>query len=155
MSVRSVLLHTVAHLVFERPAQSLTSAHMQQRLTTGGDAVVAAMRHTSDTPAHQAIATHIIGIERWGQARLRDALTHTSTVEAYDHYRPASAPMAQLAALMHATRADTCALAVQLADPANNAAHTAQHNTFGALSIAGWLQYLHRHSIMESRKLGK
>lgn len=155
MTLRSNLLQFIAGLVFERPVRRLTTDQIRQRLTTGGDTVVTAMRATRDTDAHQRVATHIIGIERWGQARIRELLTGTHIVEEYDHYRPANASMAQLAETMVHTRAETLALLDQLSTAGITLTQQVPHNMFGQMTLAGWLQYLNAHATLESRKLGK
>lgn len=155
MTLRSRFLHLIAGLVFERPVRRLTVEQLRQRLSNGGTTVVTAMRATSDTDAHQRVATHIIGIERWGQARMRELLTGTHIVEEYDHYRPANASMAQLAETMTTTRAETIAILDQLSAAGIALTRQTPHNMFGPMTLAGWLQYLDAHATLESRKLHK
>lgn len=155
MDIKAWLLHRIAQHFFVRPVRHISTAQMRTRLQTGGDVIAHTMMQAADTHAHQRVATHIIGIERWSQARLRDILTATPHTEEYDHYRPADAPMPQLAEIMRATRADTLALYAQLVDAGVVATQTARHNTFGDMSMLGWLQYLYLHGDLERRKLGK
>ena len=155
MTIRANVLHFIAGLVFERPVRSLSADQLRLRLSNGGTTVVAAMRAASDTPTNQGIATHIIGIERWGQARVRELHTGTHTVEEYDHYRPATASMAQLAETMATTRAETIAILDQLSAAGIALTQQVAHNMFGAMTLAGWLQYLAAHASLESRKLRK
>ncbi|MFM7679694.1 MAG: DinB family protein [Roseiflexaceae bacterium] len=155
MTIRARFLHFIAGFVFERPVRRLSADQIRQRLSNGVTTVVAAMRAASDTHTHQRVATHIIGIERWGQARLRELLTRTHTSEEYDHYRPAVASMTHLADLMTNTRAETIAVFDQLCAAGITTTQVAHHNMFGAMTLAGWLQYLNAHASLESRKLRK
>jgi hypothetical protein len=155
VTIRSTMLHFVAGLVFERPVRTLSADQLRMRLSDGGNIVVAAMRAASDTSTHQRIATHIIGIECWGQARLRELLTRSHTSEEYDRYRPAATSLIHLAELMTSTRAETIAVFDQLCAAGIAPTQVAHHNMFGAMTVAGWLQYLHAHASLESRKLRK
>lgn len=155
MGIKSTLLHVVTALVFERPVRGLDADSMRNRLIQSGDAMVSAIRTAGDITANQDTATHIIGIERWGQARLRDALNGSYTSEEYDGYRPASAPITQLADLMQTTRAETVAVLAQLVSAGIPLTTTIPHNTFGDMTVAGWLQYIQGHGAIESRKLRK
>ncbi|MCE2849904.1 MAG: DinB family protein [Roseiflexaceae bacterium] len=155
MTIRSSILHVIAGLVFERPVRTLSTEQLRLRLSNSGNMVVAAMRAAGDTSTHQGVATHIIGIERWGQARLRELLTRTHTSEEYDRYRPAVASMTHLAELMASTRAETIAVFDQLCAAGIATTQVTHHNMFGAMTLAGWLQYLAAHASLESRKLRK
>jgi hypothetical protein len=100
-----------------------------------------------DTPANREAIAHCVGIERWGQRRMRVALGEALVLDAYHGYRPDPADgIEALRAAMAETRATTVALARELAATGVDPATTVRHNDLGDLTLAGWLAYLEQHA---------
>lgn len=103
-----------------------------------------------DTPANREAIAHCVGIERWGQSRLRVGLGDALAMDAYHPYRPdVGEGVEALAAAMAATREETVALARRLHDQGVAPSETVPHNDLGDLSLAGWLVYLQQHASRE------
>jgi hypothetical protein len=103
-----------------------------------------------DTPAHREAIAHCVGIERWGQRRLRVALGEPFVLDAYHGDRPDLADGVEaLRAAMAETRAATVALARELAAAGVDPATTVRHNDLGDLTLSGWLAYLEQHASRE------
>ena len=103
-----------------------------------------------DTPANREAVAHCVGIERWGQRRLRVAHGEPFVLDAYHGYRPDTADgIEALRAAMAETRAATVALARELAAAGVDPGTTVRHNDLGDLTLAGWLAYLEQHASRE------
>lgn len=136
--------------LFERPASKRDIDTLKQALIDSGKKVEARIDKMKDNDI--ATLTHIIGIERWGQRRLRVALGEPFVEEEYDAYRPEPASMESLKQCFVETRQETIQLADQLHDADLNL--RIKHNQFGDLSARGWLKYLDFHAGVTSRLLG-
>jgi hypothetical protein len=114
------------------------------------DAGVRIDRHLAgkpDTPANREAIAHCVGIERWGQSRLRGGLGAPFVMDGHHGYRPdPTIGVAALRTAMAATRAETVALARELAAAGVDPAKTVPHNDLGDLTVAGWLAYLEQHA---------
>jgi hypothetical protein len=85
-----------------------------------------------DTPGNREAIAHCVGIERWGQSRLRVGLGEPFTLDAHHGYRPDPAlDIEALRVRMAATRADTVRLARALAAAGASPATTVRHNDPG------------------------
>ncbi|MDB5044048.1 MAG: DNA-binding protein [Deinococcus sp.] len=144
----------VAQLL-ERPARNASYAGLGQALERGGMFLTGRAGRATDTPGNREVLAHIIGIERWGQNRLRVALgQRPMEQDDYSPYRPpADASLSELQDLLSQTRARSVDLARQLHAAAPNDDLKIEHNDFGPLTAKGWLQYLTQHADLESRKL--
>lgn len=146
MSIRGNLQRAL----IERTAARHTPGELLERLDRTGAAITERLAAAPDTPANREAAVHVIGIERWGQRRLRIALGEPPVRDEYDAYRPGEdQDMAALAALFAETRQQTLALAtlaVRLPESV-----TAPHNELGDLTVPGWLIYLEGHAERETR----
>lgn len=155
MAIADIIRKPIIGLLVERPGRKLTLTEWAQKLAKDGAALeqrVAAI----ETPKAKATLRHIIGIERWGQRRLRVALGEPFIQDEYDGYQPeATADMATVRAAFHTTRQTTVALAQQLAAAGIDPQTTVPHNQFGPLTVRGWLSYLCTHANFESKRIGK
>jgi glutaredoxin-like protein len=103
-----------------------------------------------DTPANREALAHCVGIERWGQRRLRVGLGEPLVMDDHRPYRPGTEHgVAQLSTAMTETRAATVALARDLAAAGADPGTTVRHNDLGDLTLAGWLAYLEQHASRE------
>ncbi len=141
--------------VLERPAARLSYTDLLQGLERGGLLLARRAARAADTDANRATLTHIIGIERWGQNRLRVALGQREfTRDEHHPYKPgAGASLRELQDLLSQTRAQTVDLARHLhaAPPRDDL--TVEHNGLGPLTPRAWLRYLTQHADLESRRL--
>jgi hypothetical protein len=107
-----------------------------------------------DTPANRQQLRHIIGIERWGQRRLKTILGEPPIHDEYEGYQPAETlDVAALRDALSATRAETLAIvnAIQQKGVAETA--KANHNDMGDVSLKLWLRYLTMHANFESKRV--
>lgn len=122
-----------------------------EALDAAGKRLAAQYARLPDGDFNRRVLNHVIGIERWGQRRLKVALGEPFVTEEYDGYRPPrETGWTDLQALFAETRAATVALARQLDDKADV---KILHNGWGELTVRGWLNYLHVHASLESRKM--
>lgn len=145
----------VVSRVLEAPAGRSSYTDLGQGLERGGTALAGRAARAADTPANREVLAHIIGIERWGQDRLRAALGRKAYhADSYHAYRPApEASLDELQNLLSQTRSGTVDLARQLhARPPEEGA-TVAHNGLGPLTAKAWLRYLTQHADLESRRL--
>ena len=82
---------------------------------------------------------HIIGIERWGQRRLKTLLGEPPLTDEYDSYQPAeSLEFSALKAEFKSTRAETVKLLKTLQKKGLAKTGTAHHNGMGDVPITIW-----------------
>jgi len=134
----------------ERRGRLRTLDDAVRDLERSGARIDAHLAGKPDTPAHREAVAHCVGIERWGQRRLRVALGEPLVLDAYHGYRPDPADgLEVLRAAMAETRAATVALARELAAAGVDPATTVRHNGLGDLTLPGWLAYLEQHASRE------
>lgn len=139
-------------LIIEGPARRATWQSQIAGLETSGAGIQARCAKASGREGDLDQLRHIIGIERWGQSRLRTILGAPLTTDEYDGYRPEDiGDWPSLTAAFVATRAATVALAHELQAAGVDRTRMVPHNQLGALSVGGWLQYLRMHAGLESR----
>ena len=98
--------------------------------------------------------SHIIGIERWGNSRLKVALGEPLMMDEYNNYRPArEATWHELKEELGKTRAQTVQLLGELESSNVDVSKTIAHNQHGDLSIKGWVRYINMHADFESKRL--
>jgi len=134
----------------ERKARRRSFQDLADDLQNAYPAIADHLAGKPDTPANREAIAHCVGIERWGQSRLRVALGAPLEMDTYHPYRPDVADGVEaLAAAMAATREETVALARTLHDQGVAPTDTVPHNDLGDLSLAGWLAYLQQHASRE------
>lgn len=153
MGLRENITLFIGQRVFERGAgKALTNA--PEQLEAVGQKIAARASAVPDSDLNRRVLNHIIGIERWGQRRLRVALGEPFIQDEYNSYRPArEATWDALKTQFKATRAETVALARSLAAQPVAQSKRIRHNDYGDLSVGAWLNYLRTHADLESRKL--
>ena len=153
MGLRDTLTGAVSGFILERPLKNKDIAEIAQELDLAGGRLKHTFAAAKDNPDNRRLLSHIVGMERWGQSRLRVALGEPLTLDAYDGYRPPrETAWPALQAAFSETRQQTLALVQQLgqADVANI---KVPHNQFGPLSVRSWLRYLNLHANLEAKKL--
>jgi hypothetical protein len=146
------LIGLVRRPMAERGARGKGLERLAAELEASAASMDARMASAADTPGNRDAIAHWVGIERWGQRRLRVALGEPFVEEGHRPYRPDEA--AGVAALRRAfaeTRAETVALARRLIEAGVDPAIVVRHNDLGDLTVAGWLAYLLQHPEQESR----
>jgi hypothetical protein len=109
------------------------------------------IRNAHDPNAEKTIR-HIIGMERWGQRRLKTALGEPLVIDEHYPYKPGKGLGTQvLLETFQKTRQETLALVRQL--EGSGFQGKILHNGLGPLTVKGWLQYLNAHADLESRRL--
>lgn len=148
------LVGKIIHFVIEKQAAKKTLSELQSNLRASASIVAERMRSAADTPTNRGQASHLTGIERWAQPRLRVFLGDKLVQDEYDSYRPsADLNMAAQAKAFSDTRAATLELIAALQKAGAPGAQTTPHNDIGQLSLRGWLMYLENHSKSESAGL--
>jgi hypothetical protein len=147
------LRESITNRFLEMPFRNLSAAQMAQRLERDGRTLERTFAAARDNEHNRRLLSHITGIERWGQSRLRVALGEPLVMDEYDGYRPPrEASWAELQDAFRSTRQQTVALAGQL-DQAIASGVKVPHNQFGPLTVRSWLRYLDIHANMEAKKL--
>lgn len=149
MGFKQGFFQWAGRMMFERPARGLSVVELASTLSSSGDEVRERAAAKEGTPANVARLRHIIGIERWGQQRLRVFLGDPFEPGGHHPHKPTETDWSALQTELASTRADTVALAGQLTTA--DLARTVPHDQFGPLTVRGWLAYLQRHARMESK----
>lgn len=152
MRIVQRLIGSFRYRIAERHALGRDLGALATELEASGHTIDAKLAAAGDTPGNREAIAHWVGIERWGQRRLRVALGEPFVEDAYHGYRPdREAGVAALRRAFAETRAETVALARRLRDAGVDPATTVRHNDLGELSVGGWLAYLIQHPEQESR----
>jgi hypothetical protein len=154
MSITSRIVHFVGGLFFERPVRGVTAEALFARFTASHAPYIAALEGKADTAKNRALVAHIIGVERWAQARINQVRTGVTYHEECDRYVPATdTSYADLVRTAATTRTESIALVQSLITADIALTQIVTHNEFGALSLAAWIQYMMSHSMLEAKKL--
>lgn len=150
MGLKERVTGFVAGLLLERPVAGKSYADMAQQLEEAGQSIHTRLSGKNYTEFNHRVLSHIIGIERWGQSRLRVFLGNPFVQDEYNGYRPArDVPWDDLIGLFSATRSQTVSLARALDDALIAPDKTVLHNQLGPLSARAWLRYLQTHASRE------
>lgn len=143
----------VANLILGRSSRGQSFDQIVDSLAASGQKLELIFGAAAGSDHNRRLISHIVGIERWGQRRLRSALGEPLVIDEYDGYRPPrEATISELQADFTATRADTVALAREL-DRVGVVDARVPHNQWGNLSVRSWLRYLDIHASGEAKKL--
>ncbi len=137
----------------ERQARRAGLAELTDRLEANGRTLAQRFAAQSDGDGVRETLRHVVGIERWGQRRLRVALGEAPEPGGHRPYRPPDeAGLDALRVAFATTRSDTVALARALAreEPAPDL--RIAHDDLGPMSVGAWLAYLDGHALMETRR---
>ncbi len=148
------LAGTMLRFFAERGAKGKSYADLGRGLDETGQAILQKLRDAADNERHRNVTSHVIGIERWGQRRLRTLTGEPLVIDEYDGYRPAlDTPLPELADQFQQTREETIALLKTLEAQQTPLKQTVKHNELGDLSLRGWIVYLTSHAGRETRFL--
>lgn len=149
MGIKQGLFRWAGRMMFERPVRRQSVVDLASTLSSSGDEVRERIAGKGPTPENVARLRHIIGIERWGQQRLRVFLGDPLEPGGHHSLKPTATDWSALQTELASTRADTVALAGGLS--AADLTRTVPHDQFGPLTVRGWLAYIQRHARMESK----
>lgn len=149
----SGLRSAAAAVIIELPARWTGIDRLIRRLEKDGAALNKRAAAAADRPSNAAVLAHIIGIERWGQRRMRVALGEPLLSDEYDTYRPAETSVPALRAAFLATRQETVSLCKSLRMAGVDPRTRIHHNQLGSISLLGWLFYLTVHAGVESLRI--
>ena len=148
------LLGVILRFASERDAKGASYEDLLERLDKNEEESLPHFASAADTIINRARAAHIIGIERWGQSRLRTLLGELLVMDEYDGYAPSTdLTTSELAAEFTRTRAATKALVQELQGNGISLSKTATHNELGDISARAWIAYITNHTRRESRVL--
>lgn len=144
----------ILRTVFQLQIINKSLADLLRSAEQSGQTLTAYLAGKPDTPANRNQLRHVIGIERWGQRRLKTILGEPSVHDEYEGYQPAETrDLAALRDDFSATRAETLAIvnAIQQKGVAETA--KADHNDMGEVSLRLWLRYLTMHANFEGKRV--
>ena len=154
MGFKDALLRGVGRFFFERPAQKRSFDELAQELETTGTQILERLAGFSPRPEDHERLRHIIGIERWGQRRLRVFLGEPFVMDGHHPYKPAET--LDWTALLDAfkeIRTQTLAMIDALSEPDAQHVAAVAHNEFGDFSAKGWLKYIEGHAASEAKRI--
>ena len=151
MGLKDRIYQWAGQRFIERPASRMSVVDLAAALSATGDEVRARLAKVGASPRNVARLRHIIGIERWGQRRLRVFLGEPPATDGHHPYKPTETEWGALLTEFASARADTVALAAELTTVDHR--ETVPHNQYGPFTVRGWLRYLQRHARMESNLL--
>ena len=153
----SLLTTIMRQLMFERPARKLDYGDFARILREKGGAVEARIEKGNGEGKQHSALTHVIGIEKWAQSRVRAGLGEPLNMdEEYTVYRPAKGTdWSDLLPIFRETRAESVALAEELSAENVPPEKTVPHNQFGDMTMRGWLQYIIGHADFESKRIAR
>jgi DinB superfamily len=152
--VANLVQHLIVNLTLEYPAQKKSISVLADDLERSGYTVGQRIGLGKTDQASTEKALHIIGIERWGQQRLRVALGEAFKLDGHHGYKPSKdLSMTELQKTFQETRTRTIALARELERVNVGRTERVLHNNLGPLTVRGWLRYLGLHANLESRRL--
>lgn len=144
----------VTNILLERPGKKLTMSAWGEKLTASGEDLGKKLDNSGDSQRNRQVLSHIIGIEQWGQSRLRVAFGEPFKEEEYDTYRPSrNRSWEQLKTEFRITRRKTVALAEELDNKQVNQFTKVKHNQYGEITLGAWLRYLHMHANLEAKRI--
>ncbi len=133
--------------VVQRYSGQQSTAELQDALDASGQRISQKLMGMQPIKHNYYKLRHMIGIEKWGQSRLRVALGEPFVMEEYNgHLPPIGLSWNELQDLFAETRAQTIAIASEI--QLNDSYHSYRilHNQFGELPVDGWLTYLRVHA---------
>ena len=113
--------------------------------------ILSRISNSADIDKNINLIRHIIGIEKWGQNRLKMLLGSNFKIDEYDSYQPNKTNILTLAQKFESTRKETLDLAHKIKEIKTS--KTSPHNDFGDLNATEWLFYLNSHAQRESQRL--
>lgn len=153
MSLLNGIRKTITGLFIEMPARMSGFDRLILNLEKTGRGIEKRIVAAGDRPNNREALAHIVGMERWGQQRLRVALGEPLVIDEYDGYMPENETWPELQQSFRATRQVTVSLSKSLRMARVDPGMRIKHNQFGEMSLLGWLYYLNLHANLESIRI--
>lgn len=154
MNLTEMARRGIAWLIIERPASWRTFDELAFLLERSQKKLATRFANAKDSPEARDKLRHIIGIERWGQRRVRVALGEELVRDEYHAYKPSEdADWQALQQAFQETREESIALTRELENEHVQPDQRIPHNYFGPLTLRGWLRYLRTHADVEARSI--
>jgi len=150
MSLVGRVMGSLLRPLLERQARGRSWTDLITSLEEAGAKLETRFEALADTPHNHELAQHIIGIERWGQRRLRVAQGEPFVLDGHGPYRPTASTLSELRTAFADTRQKTVELAQELEATGVDPELRVRHNDFGELTLRGWLTYLDKHAQREA-----
>lgn len=148
------LMPLLLFVMIERPAYWRSLDELLSALETSAGNLQQRLRQAKGSDQHKATLRHVIGIERWGQRRLRVALGEEIPHDEHHAYKPeANSSWEELLQAFENTRQETLDLGYSLAAKEVDLEQSIAHNQFGAMSVKAWLRYLRLHAWAEVQRI--
>lgn len=112
MSIIGRVIGRVLRPIIERQAKGRSVHEFVGSLERSDEEVTKRLMNAPDTPHNREVANHVVGIERWGQRRLRVALGEPPLLDSYR--LPEGVNLEALHNAFTDTRRDTVELAREL-----------------------------------------
>lgn len=140
--------------VVQEPAHRKRYAELADELYVSGERVRLRLERARGTAEQARVLRHIVGIERWGQRRLRAAFGESLDANGHHAFKPPQGlSWAELKEAFLSARTGTVALARELSEHPPEGDFTVTHDEHGPLSARAWLRYLQLHAEFESRRV--
>ena len=137
----------------ERPAKRKGFEGLMRDLESHHQTFPKHLQECGENEQNRKKLRHVIGIERWGQNRLRVALGQAYQHDEYHGYKPdKSLSWEALIQSYEKTRSTTLDLAKQI-HASTGVEIKVEHNQWGSLTTRGWLQYLETHARLEGQRI--
>jgi len=150
MRILQRLIGAMLRPAAERQARGKTFSDLANELGEAWPRIETHLKGKPDTGMNREALAHCIGIERWGQSRLKVGLGEPFTLDAYHPYRPnLEDGVDALAQAMKETREATIALAHDLEAKGVPVEKKVEHNDLGEMSLGAWLMFLKQHASRE------
>lgn len=141
-------------VMIERQARKASFEDFVRGFTGQKKLIEGRIKEAEDTKANRKKLTHVIGIERWGQRRLKVVLGEPFVSDEHEAYCPdVNLSWKRMRAEFSRMRQETIGLIRSLAK-ASPTVETVEHNDLGELTAKEWLRYLTVHADFESKRLG-
>lgn len=148
------LIPPLLFVMIERPAYWRSLDELLSALETSADKLHESLSKAKGSDKDKATLRHVIGMERWGQRRLRVALGEENPNDEHHAYKPdANSTWEELLQAFQSARQETLDLGYSLAAKEVDLNQGIAHNQFGDMSVKAWLRYLHLHAWAEARHI--
>ena len=152
MRILQKIIGLVRRPMAEMHARGKDLRELADELEASGRTMQERIEGKTDTPGNREAVAHWVGIERWGQRRLKVPLGEPFVEDEHHPYRPdKDIGLDGLRSEFAETRRETVQLARRLDEADVDPDTTVPHNDLGDMSVRGWLAYLIQHPEQESR----
>lgn len=158
--MKKYLSRLIKSLFLELPVKGRSLSSLAGDLQNSGEKLKKRLTAAKDSPANRSRLRHIIGLERWGVARLKRApelqagslAARDATFQDEHHsYKPAEeVSWDHLIETFAQTRQATVTAHEDLSSAASI---SVWHNDMGQLSVAAWSRYLRVHADLEAKRI--